>query len=70
MIIENQISIKKLILIAPPEGKHEKLQEFFNHLQQDICQIKKYVDKVVILYSTDDKEGRVEASENLIEKTG
>lgn len=70
MIIQNQISLKRLILIAPPEGKHEILQDFFNNLKEDISQIKKYVDDVVVLYSLDDKEGRVEASKDLIEKTG
>jgi isoleucyl-tRNA synthetase len=70
MIIQNKISLKRLILIAPPEGKHERLQEFFSCLQEDVSKIKEYVEEVIILYSTDDKEGRVEASKILIEKTG
>jgi predicted alpha/beta hydrolase family esterase len=70
MIIQNKILLKRLILVAPPEGKHERLQEFFAHLNKDISQIKNYVDEVIVLYSTDDTEGRVEASKRVIEETG
>lgn len=70
MLIKNKISLKRLVLVAPPEGKHERLQEFFSHLQADMSLLKKYVEEVIILYSLDDKEGRVEASKNLIETTG
>jgi isoleucyl-tRNA synthetase len=69
MIIKYQIPLKKLILIAPPEGKHERLQEFLWELQEDISKINKFVEEVVILYSVDDKEWRVVASKELVEKT-
>jgi predicted alpha/beta hydrolase family esterase len=69
MIIKHQIPIKRLVLVAPPEGKHERLKEFFEHLGEDVSLIHKYVEEIIVVYSTDDKEGRVLASNELIEKT-
>ena len=69
-IIKHQIPLKKLILIAPPEWKHPNLQEFYSHLNEDITQIRNFVDEVIILYSTDDKLERLEVARNFIEQLG
>lgn len=69
-IIEKQIHIKKLLLIAPAIFTTRKeVQDFYIPMKHSFYEINKYVDEVIILVSTDDTVVRIDWAKELEKQT-
>jgi predicted alpha/beta hydrolase family esterase len=70
-IIENQIHIDRLVLIAPSGlVGNEYLEKVIPEMTMDVSELKKYVSEIVIIHSKDDasESGKFEYGKNLAEK--
>lgn len=65
-IIEKQIHIKKLLLVAPAiYTTRKEVQDFYIPMKHNFCEINKYVDEIIILVSLDDTVVRIEWAREL-----
>lgn len=69
-IIEKQIHIKKLLLIAPAiYTTRKEVQDFYLPMKHEFREINKYVDKLIILVSLDDTVVRIDWAKDLAKQT-
>lgn len=68
-LIEKQIKIKKLIIVAPAiKVSSKEVEEFYKKMKHDFSEIKNYVDEIIVLISNDDKVIRLEWAYDLASK--
>ncbi|MDD5769787.1 MAG: alpha/beta hydrolase [Candidatus Gracilibacteria bacterium] len=70
-IIEKQIYIKKLLLIAPAiHTTRKEVQDFYIPMKHKFSEINKYVEEIIILVSLDDTVIRIDGAKELARQTG
>ena len=68
-IIENQLSLDRLIMVAPGmESNSKEVQGFYDSLKADVTKLRTYVKEVIVLASRDDvgREGKAKELAELV----
>lgn len=70
-IIENRISLDRLIMVSPAiTSNRPEVISFYDAMKHNISEVKKYTKEIIILHSKDDSVHTLEQSRDFAEKVG